>query len=173
MKCVKCGQSLHPEQKACLYCGEQTDKWPGGPKVEVKPPVEIPWKTVGIAGGALLVLIVALVTVMSLRVIPPDQVTLKWAEACTNRRVEQAKKFTTQQFEDSLFDRSASAEKADNYFGFVHENNGSFDVSKPSVSGSNEAAVTVTFKGEGGQTLINRVGLVKVGKIWKIDRVSE
>jgi uncharacterized membrane protein YvbJ len=172
MKCTKCGQSLHPDQKICINCGQQTDKWPGGPKVEVKPPVEIPWKMVGIAGGGLLVLIIAIVVAMALRTVPPDQVTRKWVEACIVRNVDRAKQYTTQSYEDSLFDRSASAEKADNYFEFLHENTGSgYQVSKPTSTGPKSAQVIVTFKGGPGQELINRVQLTKQGKIWKIEQV--
>ncbi len=75
MKCKKCGTSLHPEQKLCIECGTQTELWPGGVRVAEKPPVEIPWKKVGIYGGAGLAALIILIVVLSMRVMPPDQVT--------------------------------------------------------------------------------------------------
>jgi uncharacterized membrane protein YvbJ len=173
MKCKTCGQSLHPEQKICINCGTQTDRWPGGPTVQQKPAVEVPWKTVGMVGGGVLLLLIIVLVALSLRITPPDQVAKLWTDAVLTMNFDKARTFTTERFESSQADRSASAEKGDQYYMFVNDNKGDYTVGPPQMSGDSAARVTLTFTGANGQTLKNEIELVKQGKAWKINRVAQ
>jgi len=175
MKCKKCGASLHPEQKVCLDCGTETDLWPGGPTKEEKPPIDIPWTPVGIIGGGLLLLIILFGLAMHFRVVPPDQVARRWLEEVVNRRAAEAQRYTTPEFERTIPDRPASAEKGDEYFGFRYNNDADYTVSPPDYDSTRtptSATVTVTFTGTNGQTLVNRIRLVRQGPAWKIAAVE-
>ncbi|MBI2844212.1 MAG: hypothetical protein HYX78_12495 [Armatimonadetes bacterium] len=172
MKCKKCGQSLHPDQKVCLDCGTQTDRWPGGPAREEKPPIEIPWTPVAIIGGGLLIVIVLVVIAWNLRVVPPDQVTMKWLDAVASRNVNRAKDYTTEHFESLIADRPMSAEKSDEYYQFVYNNDATYTVTEPiydAAKNPTSASVAVTLKGENGQNLQDRYQLVRVDRAWKLD----
>lgn len=173
MKCKKCGASLRKEQKICMDCGTQTDYWPGGPSVQENPPVAIPWTPIAIIGGGLLVVIVLVALAMHLRVVPPDQVTKNWLDAVTSRGVAKAKQYTTPKFEATIADRSASAEKSDEYFLFLHDSGGSYSISEPQMEAPGTAQVTVTFTGDNGQTLVNIVRLVRQGREWNITAVED
>lgn len=167
-KCKKCGASLHPEQKACLDCGTQTDRWPGGPTVEEKPPVQIPWLPIGIIGGGLVLVILLVALAMHFRIVPPDQVADRWLSAVTSRNVKNAKEFTTPEFEAMLADRPLSAEKGDQYYEFMYNNEAKYSVSKPQMVDSNNAIVTVTFSGDNGQMLTENIRLELQEHAWKI-----
>jgi uncharacterized membrane protein YvbJ len=172
MKCVKCGESLHPEQKACLRCGTQTHNWPGGPAVEEKPAVVIPWKKIGVIGGAAVALIVLAVVLLGMRTVPPDQVTNQWVRMLTNRKWQTAQQFTTADFERSITeDQSMSERRSDEFFEFMYENGGTFAVSAPqydSPTNPTSATVTITFTGTNGQSLTQAATLMRQGKEWKI-----
>jgi len=171
-KCKKCGASLHPEQKVCLDCGTETDRWPGGPKEEDKPPVEIPWTPIGIIAGGLVLVIVLVSLALHFRIVPPDQVTERWLSAVTSRNTQRAKEYTMPEFEASLADRPMSAEKGDEYFSFMYNNEAKYTVSKPQMNGPNNAIVTVTFTGTNNETLTERVHLELTGRTWKITLVD-
>jgi hypothetical protein len=170
-KCKKCGASLHPEQKVCLDCGTQTDLWPGGPTVEEEPPVQIPWLPVGIIAGGLVVAMFLIVMAMHFRVVPPDQVADKWLSAVTSRNAKLAKEYTTPEFEAMLADRPMSAEKGDQYFEFMYNNEAKYSVSEPQMESPTSAVVTVTFNGNNGQTLTEQIHLERQGRTWKITLV--
>lgn len=171
-KCKKCGASLHPEQKACLDCGTETDRWPGGPKEEEKPPVEIPWTPVVIIAGGLALVIALVALGLHFRIAPPEQVTEKWLSAVTSRNTKHAKEYTTPEFESLLADRPMSAEKGDEYFGFIYNNEAEYTVSKPRMNGSNNAIVAVTFTGTNSETMTEQVHLTLKGRAWKITLVD-
>ena len=158
-----------------MECGTETDLWPGGAKKEEKPPIEIPWTPVGIIGGGLLVLIVLLSVAWHLRVVPPGQVTQRWLDAVTARNVERAKEYTTPQFEATIMDRPASAEKADQYYQFIYNNDAAYAISAARYSPPDKptaAVVTVTFTGN-GQTLAQHVRLTRQGPKWLIVGVDD
>jgi hypothetical protein len=175
-KCKKCGESLHPEQKVCIVCGTQTDLWPSGPQEEKKKPVEIPWRIVGPIAGGLLIAIVIVVLGLHIRIVPPNTVTRKWLDAVTSRDINRAKQYTLPEFEATILDQPASAEKSDDYYRFMYDNNASYSVSKPeydSPQSPTSAVVTMTFTGTNGQVLVERARLVLKGKAWKIAAVEE
>ncbi|MEN6371116.1 MAG: hypothetical protein ABFD64_03800 [Armatimonadota bacterium] len=171
-KCKKCGASLHPEQKVCLACGTQTDRWPGGPKAEEEPPVQIPWLPIGIIAGGLVLAIVLFALAMHFRIAPPDEVANKWLLAVTSRDVKRAKEFTTPDFEAMLADRPMSAEKGDDYYDFMYNNDATYSVSKPRMESSLVAYVTVTFKGKNGQSLSENIRMELLNRKWKITLIE-
>jgi uncharacterized membrane protein YvbJ len=170
-KCKKCGESLHPEQKACLSCGTQTDLWPGGATEEEKKPTEIPWTPIAIIAGGLIAFIVIIALALHIRIIPPDQVTRQWVSAVSSRNIDRAKLFTTEKFENASFDQAYSARKADEYQQFICDNRADYKVERPvydSPDHPTKADVTVKFTGENGVWMTQLVKLVLEGRKWKV-----
>lgn len=174
MKCKKCGESLHPEQKVCLSCGTATNLWPGGAPREEKPPIVVPWTPVAIIAGALLIVLVIVTATMHLRTIPPEQVAMKWLDAVAGRSTKTAQEYTTPEFERSGFDQSMSERKADEYYKFLYDNSAKYSVSAPVPDLPNDpktAVVIATFAGN-GQTFTNRIHMRLQGRQWKIWQVE-
>jgi len=168
-KCKNCGESLHPEQKVCLACGTQTDRWPGRvAEEEEKPAFPVSPKLAAAIGGGLLVIIIVIVLVMHFRIVPPHQVTEKWLQATTSRNLERAREYTLPAYEDSYWDQSVSSRKADEYQLFIYNNEADYTISKPDYESKESASVLVIFKGKNGEELRERVKLVLENRKWKI-----
>lgn len=177
MKCQKCGESLHPEQKVCIACGTQTDLWPGGATKDNTKEKELPWKKIGIIGGGVLAIIILVSVLLGLRVTPPDQVTQKWVDAVVSRQTNKAKQYTTEAFEASSgnfsgVDQTTTERKSDDYYQFVYDYNAQYKVSAPqydSPSNPTAATVTVTFTGKDNMSRTETIGLVRQKDGWKIN----
>lgn len=176
MKCKTCGQSLHPDQKVCLNCGTETDRWPGR-KAEVETAeLQIPKNLAAMVGGGLFLLILIVVLVLYYRIIPPDQVAKSWLEAVMSRQVDLAKEYTTPKFESMIADRPYSAEMADQYYQFVTDFKPTCAVSAPWYNDPAHptiAAVTTKLIGNNGQSMQESYRLVRVGRAWKLDGLAQ
>ncbi len=172
-KCKKCRTSLHPEQKVCLECGTHTHLWDGGADKLEEPKAPIPWKPLAIIAGCLVIAIVIIAIGMHLRVPPPNEVADKWMSALLRRNIKEARKYTTPGFEALIIDRPASAEKADEYYEFMHNNNAkSYKLSKPEYNTHSAATVTLTISGETGVSLTENIRFAREERAWKITDVD-
>lgn len=175
MKCQKCGESLHPEQKVCINCGTQTDRWPGGATKD-NTQSELPVKKIAIIGGSILGAIILIMILLSMRTVPPDQVAKKWLNAVTSRDTNTASKYTTENFETKQYtsdDQSTSNRKSEEYYDFMQSvSNPKSSVSSPQYdppSNPTSAKVIITLSGDGGVTKAETLIFVHEKDGWKIN----
>jgi hypothetical protein len=68
-------------------------------------------------------------------------------------------------------DQTGSAKKSDDYYLFIHDNDGKYEFSKPTFEGPDKAVVVVTLTGN-GQSLVEHLHFVLRDRAWKIDMVE-
>jgi hypothetical protein len=126
-----------------------------------------------IGAAAVIVIIVLIMTLNSMKTVPPMDVAQEWFSAMTQRKVKDARELSTPNLEEDLQSRGMDLMAiSDEYYGDITSNGGSFSVSKPKSAGKNTLSlnISVTYN-DGEPTRDYCIEMVKVGRQWRVDKV--
>lgn len=176
MRCRKCGAELHPEQRACIQCGELT---PAGGKFDVEK--ERVWRPspmqIKIAGGVLGLVILIYILYRVLHVVPPEVVAGEWFEDMLSRSYAAADKCITPKFEQYLSSRMMDLRAlSDMWIEDIASNEASYEVGAPTFDNPGNprtARITIIIKSPDDQILRQvLMDMRRIGRRWMIDRAE-
>lgn len=173
MRCPKCDAELADGQKVCVLCGAFTPA--SGYFYSDKKELHLT-KPMRIALYSIIGMLVIIAGYLLLRITPPDVITQRWIDDLCQRRIIDAKKMVTDDFNTSLEERFTDLrEMSDNLYMDTSSGNPVISVSDPIIpddANPNISNVQVVIQDSSGQSIrqIN-VELFKAGRHWKINQI--
>jgi hypothetical protein len=175
VKCLKCGEENHEDQKVCLHCGALTPRG-GGFYYEDKKRFQLTkkHKLYGAIGLGVLLLIVILAKM--LHVTPPDQVAREWFAAVSERRISAANSYTTPKLQSQLQARLMDMRAiSDECYTEINEYRAACRFQPPQYDDPDNprtARIIIALNRPDGGVRTLDLGLVKQGRAWKIDSLQ-
>lgn len=172
LKCRKCGAELHPDQKACIACGETTS---AGGKFDVEE--EQHWRPtdiqIKIAAGVVGLILLILILHKLLYVQPVDEVAKEWFDAMVQRQLAVAKRLSASELEQNLSSQSLDLRGlSDLYVADITGSGGTYTFGQAQFDNPTRpkmADIEVPVKGPTGELLrVVKLHLIKVGRAWRV-----